>query len=50
VAVMKEGKLLQVGTVAEHAKDPADPYVQEMFSAPLRQAAFVSEKLAGALA
>jgi len=48
VAVMKEGKLLQVGTVVELAKDPADPYVQEMFSAPLRQAALVSEKLAGA--
>jgi osmoprotectant transport system ATP-binding protein len=47
VGVMKSGKLLQVGTVGELAANPADPYVKEIVSTPIRQASLVSEKLAG---
>ena len=47
VAVMKDGALLQIGSVSELARDPADPYVKELVSAPLRQAALVTAKLRG---
>ncbi|MRG91849.1 ABC transporter ATP-binding protein [Polyangium spumosum] len=47
VAVMKSGELLQVGTASELARAPADPYVKELVSAPLRRAAFVTAKLGG---
>jgi osmoprotectant transport system ATP-binding protein len=47
VGVMKNGNLLQVGTVAELAAKPADPYVEELVLAPVKQASLVSEKLAG---
>lgn len=42
VAVMKEGRLLQWGSFQELAQNPADPYVQELVSAPRRQAALVN--------
>ena len=47
VAVMKEGRLLQVGTLSDLASNPADPYVEELLAAPLRQAALVTAKLRG---
>jgi osmoprotectant transport system ATP-binding protein len=49
VAVMKEGRLLQLGEVADLASNPADPYVEELISAPLRQASLVTAKLRGDL-
>jgi osmoprotectant transport system ATP-binding protein len=49
VAVMKEGRLLQLGEVADLASNPADPYVEELISAPLRQACLVTAKLRGDL-
>lgn len=45
VAVMKDGRLLQEGTVKELAESPADPYVHELVSAPRRQAEMVASKL-----
>jgi osmoprotectant transport system ATP-binding protein len=47
VAVMKEGRLLQLGEVADLAANPAEPYVEELLAAPLRQAALVTAKLRG---
>lgn len=49
VAVMKGGKLLQVGTVHDLAANPADPYVEEIVLAPARQSSLIAEKLAGAV-
>jgi osmoprotectant transport system ATP-binding protein len=47
VGVMKDGRLLQIGTVQELASNPADPYVSELISAPQRQASLVTAKLGG---
>lgn len=49
VAVMKDGRLLQIGPVKELAEAPADPYVAELVSAPQRQARIVSSRLGGGL-
>jgi osmoprotectant transport system ATP-binding protein len=38
IAVMRGGRLLQIGTGRELARTPADPYVAELVGAPLRQA------------
>jgi len=45
VAVMKDGRLLQMGTVKELASAPSHPYVEELVTAPRRQAALVSSIL-----
>lgn len=45
VGVMKDGRLLQIGTVEDLASNPADPYVSELISAPQRQASLVTAKL-----
>lgn len=45
IGVMKGGKLLQVGPLAELLHAPADPYVTALVSAPLRQVAQVSALL-----
>lgn len=39
IGVMKAGRLLQVGSLAELLRAPADPYVTDLLSVPLRQAA-----------
>jgi osmoprotectant transport system ATP-binding protein len=38
IAVMKEGRLLQVGTPHELLTRPADPFVAALVSTPKRQA------------
>lgn len=45
VAVMRDGQLLQVGTPAELADAPADPYVEQLLSAPERAATLVRKRL-----
>lgn len=45
VAVLKDGRLLQWGTFRELASQAADPYVQELVSAPRRQARLVQSRL-----
>jgi ABC-type proline/glycine betaine transport system ATPase subunit len=45
IGVMKDGRLLQIGTVEDLASNPADPYVSELISAPQRQASLVTAKL-----
>ncbi|MCK6591656.1 MAG: ABC transporter ATP-binding protein [Polyangiaceae bacterium] len=45
IAVMKDGRLLQRGTVQELSASPADPYVLELVNAPRRQAALVHSLL-----
>lgn len=47
VAVMREGRLLQIGSVTELAANPVDSYVSELISAPLRQAALVTSRIGG---
>lgn len=48
VAVLKEGRLLQWGTFRELATSPAHPYVEELVSAPRRQASLVRSLLGDA--
>lgn len=43
VAVLKDGALVQVGTPRELLESPADPYVEELFEMPRRQARYVAE-------
>lgn len=45
IAIMKDGRLLQLGTVQELSACPADPYVLELVNAPRRQAALVHSLL-----
>ncbi len=45
IAVMRGGQLLQVGSGRELLHAPADPYVAELVSAPLRQARAVESLL-----
>lgn len=45
VAVMRDGKLLQVGSGRELLRAPADPYVAKMMRAPLDQARAVEARL-----
>jgi osmoprotectant transport system ATP-binding protein len=47
IAVMRDGKLLQIGQARELAASPADPYVAELVGAPMRQAAVVADLLGG---
>jgi len=47
VAVLKDGRLLQWGTFRELATSPAHPYVDELVSAPRRQAKLVQSVLGG---
>jgi len=46
IAVMRDGRLLQVGTPTELLRRPADPYVAELMETPLRHGKKV-EALAG---
>jgi osmoprotectant transport system ATP-binding protein len=48
IAVMKDGRLLQIGTGRELVDAPADPYVAELVGAPLRQARALTALLGGA--
>lgn len=41
IGVMKDGRLLQVGTLTELLTSPADPYVTALLNVPLRQVAQV---------
>lgn len=50
VAVMREGRVVQIGSPAELARAPADAGVEELMSAPRRQAALVAERLSGTTA
>lgn len=45
IAVMSEGKLLQVGTPAELLRNPGDPFVRELLETPQRQAEAVEALL-----
>ncbi|MFK7990071.1 MAG: ATP-binding cassette domain-containing protein [Sandaracinaceae bacterium] len=45
VAVMRQGRLLQVGTPAELSRSPSDVYVSELLSAPRRAADLVASRL-----
>jgi len=47
VAVMRDGKLLQIGAPAELRSAPADDYVREFLETPLRQTRRVAERLEG---
>jgi len=42
VAVMHNGRLLQVGSGQELLRAPADPYVEQILRAPLEQARAVT--------
>jgi osmoprotectant transport system ATP-binding protein len=48
IAVMREGRLLQLGTPHELLTRPADEYVERLMSTPRRQAAVVETLIAGA--
>jgi osmoprotectant transport system ATP-binding protein len=45
IAVMKDGRLLQIGTARQLHEAPADPAVRELFAAPRRQAELVAAVL-----
>jgi osmoprotectant transport system ATP-binding protein len=45
VAVMNEGRLVQVGTPSELLRSPADAYVERLMSTPARQAGALEELL-----
>jgi osmoprotectant transport system ATP-binding protein len=45
VGVMRDGRLLQTGSVAEIVSNPVDSYVKELISAPVRQATLVTAML-----
>ena len=48
IAVMKEGRLVQVGTPRELLAAPADEYVERLLDTPRRQARAFDELMAGA--
>ena len=48
IAVLRAGKLLQVGTPDELLRAPADPDVASLMSTPRRQAEAIAAKLSGA--
>jgi osmoprotectant transport system ATP-binding protein len=50
VAVLHEGRLVQIGTPAELMQSPADEYVRRLMHTPRRQAALVDELIAGGAA
>jgi osmoprotectant transport system ATP-binding protein len=45
IAVLKQGRLVQLGTPRELLASPADPYVAELMAAPRRQARTVDDLL-----
>jgi osmoprotectant transport system ATP-binding protein len=47
IAVMHQGRLVQVGTPAALMRSPADDYVRQLMNTPRRQAALVDGLLAG---
>ena len=47
IAVMNEGRLVQIGTPRELLQQPADDYVRRLMATPQRQARVVDELLAG---
>jgi osmoprotectant transport system ATP-binding protein len=48
IAVLRDGRLVQIGPPRELLARPADPYVAELLAAPRRQAAAVDALLGGA--
>ena len=46
IAVLNEGRLVQVGTPRELMTNPADDYVRDLMSTPRRQAQVVDELMA----
>lgn len=50
IAVMREGRLVQLGTAAELLRAPADEYVADLMATPRRQAEVVERFLGGPLA
>ena len=48
IAVMRDGRLVAVGTAGELGRHDADPYVRELMDTPRRQADRVAAKLRGA--
>ena len=46
IAVLNEGRLVQVGTPRELMTNPADDYVRDLMSTPRRQAEVVDELMA----
>ena len=48
VAVLNEGRLVQVGTPEELLRNPANAYVADLMATPKRQAGIVDRLLAGA--
>jgi osmoprotectant transport system ATP-binding protein len=50
VAVLHEGRLVQIGTPAELMQSPADEYVRRLMHTPRRQAALVDALIAGGAA
>lgn len=47
IAVMNEGRLIQVGTPRELLQAPADDYVRQLMDTPMRQARLVDTLLEG---
>jgi len=47
IAVLQEGRLVQVGTPSELLRSPADDYVRQLMNTPRRQAELVDGFLAG---
>ena len=47
IAIMNQGRLLQIGTPAELLRAPADDFVRELLETPRRQAEAVESLLAG---
>jgi osmoprotectant transport system ATP-binding protein len=45
IAVMNEGRLIQVGTAHELLRFPADEYVRQLMETPTRQARIVDALL-----
>jgi osmoprotectant transport system ATP-binding protein len=46
IAVMRNGRLVQVGTPHQLMAEPANEYVQQMMGTPKRQARLVDELMA----
>jgi len=47
IGVMRDGRLVQIGTPAELARAPADEHVARMLDTPRRQARLVADRLEG---
>ncbi len=47
IGVMREGRLVQLGTPAELARSPADEGVARLLDTPRRQARLVADRLEG---